>query len=198
VLRPIDRAAGREHDADRAEVAQLAGPIARLGAYLLDLVVISLSFSAAVAVGGYLVELFSSRSVDPTRGNSVGWITVGALWGGLYFFLAWFLTQRTVGMAALGIRVTRNDGSAVRARDSLVRVVVFPFSLAFFVVGMIGIVIGRRRRALHDVAARTLVVSDVARAEMGGVVSGEPVASAPSASPPEARALGPGVAGQAG
>ena len=171
VLRPIDRAAGREHYADRAEVAQLAGPVARMGAFLLDLLVISLSFSIVVAVGSYLVELFSSRTVDPTRGSSIGWISFGTLWGGLYFFLSWFLTQRTVGMAAFGIRLTRTDGSPVRARDSLIRIVVYPISLTFFVFGMIGIVIGRRRRALHDVAAGTLVVSDVARADLMAAAS---------------------------
>jgi len=65
-----------------------------------------------------------------------------------------------VGMAAFGIRVTRDDGTEVRARDSAIRVVVFPFSFIFG-IGLVGIVIGRRRRALHDVAAGTLVAADV-------------------------------------
>jgi len=160
VLRPIDRAAGRQDDPDRAEVARLAGPIARLGAWFLDTIVISLSFTAAVAVGGYLVELFTNQNVDPTKGNGWGWLLAGTLWGGMYFFLAWFLAQRTVGMAIFGIRVTRSDGSRVRARDSLVRIIVFPFSFILG-LGLVGIVIGRRRRALQDVAAGTLVASDV-------------------------------------
>src|SRR4051794_29898443 len=87
VLRPIDRAAGRARGPDRAEVAELAGPIARLGAWFLDTLVISLSFSAAVAVSGYLFELFTARNVDPTKGNNAGWLVVGTMWGGLYLFL---------------------------------------------------------------------------------------------------------------
>jgi uncharacterized RDD family membrane protein YckC len=160
VLQPIDRAAGRADDPDRTEVARLAGPIARLGAWFLDTIVISLSFTAAVAVGAYLVDLFTTENVDPTKGNGLGWVGAGTLWGGMYLFFAWFLAQRTVGMAVFGIRLTRSDGSLVRARDSFVRVIVFPFSFIFG-LGLIGIVIGRRRRALHDVAAGTLVPSDV-------------------------------------
>jgi uncharacterized RDD family membrane protein YckC len=79
----------------------------------------------------------------------------------MYLFLAWFLAQRTVGMAIFGIRVTLSDGGLVRARDSFVRIIVFPFSFILG-LGLVGIVIGRRRRALHDVAAGTLVASDVA------------------------------------
>ena len=163
VERPIDRAAGRQDDPDRAQVARLAGPVARLGAWFLDTIVISLTFTAAVAVGGYLVELFTNQNVDPTKGSGLGWFLAGTFWAGMYLFLAWFLAQRTVGMAIFGIRVTRTDGSLVRARDSLVRVIVFPFSFILG-LGLVGIVIGRRRRALHDVAAGTLVASDVAAA----------------------------------
>jgi uncharacterized RDD family membrane protein YckC len=139
----------------------LAGPGARLGAWFLDTVVISASFTIAVAIAGYLASLFTNRNVDPTRSDSIWWVVAGIAWAGLYFFLGWWLTQRTVGMAVVGIRVMRSDRSPVRARDSAIRVVVFPFSFILG-LGLVGIVIGRRRRALHDVAAGTLVASDVA------------------------------------
>jgi uncharacterized RDD family membrane protein YckC len=161
VLKPIDHAAGREDDPDRAAVSRLAGPIARLGAWFLDTFVISATFSFGVAIFGYLASLFTQRNVDPTRSDSIWWIVAGFVWSGLYFFLAWFLPQRTVGMAVFGIRVTRDDGTPLRARDALIRVIVFPFSFILG-LGLIGIVVGRRRRALHDVAAGTLVPSDVA------------------------------------
>jgi uncharacterized RDD family membrane protein YckC len=161
VLRPIDHVAGRENEPDRAEVSRLAGPIARLGAWFLDTIVISASFSFGVAIAGYLASLFTRQNVDPTRSDSIWWIVAVFLWGGLYFFVAWFLAQRTVGMAVVGIRVTRDDGTPLRARDAFVRVIVFPFSFILG-LGLVGIVIGRHRRALHDVAAGTLVRSDVA------------------------------------
>jgi uncharacterized RDD family membrane protein YckC len=164
VERPIDRAAGRDRDPERAVPPGLAGPIARLGAWFLDTFVISASFSIGVAVAGYLVELFTRSTVDPTKSDSIWWVAAATAWAGLYLFLAWWLPQRTVGMALLGIRVVRADGGLVRARDSAIRVVVFPFSFILG-IGLVGIVIGRRRRALHDVAAGTLVASDVAIAD---------------------------------
>jgi uncharacterized RDD family membrane protein YckC len=165
VERPIDRAAGRDRDPDRAVPPGLAGPGARLGAWFLDTVVISASFTIGVAIAGYLASLFTRSNVDPTRSDSIWWVVAGIAWAGLYFFLAWWLTQRTVGMAVVGIRVMRSDRSPVRARDSAIRVVVFPFSFILG-LGLVGIVIGRRRRALHDVAAGTLVASDVAIAHV--------------------------------
>ena len=42
----------------------------------------------------------------------------------------------------------------------MIRVIVFPLSFLLFGLGFVGVVFGRRRRALHDVAARTVVVTD--------------------------------------
>jgi uncharacterized RDD family membrane protein YckC len=165
VQRPIDRAAGRDRDPDRAVPPGLAGPVARLSAWLLDTFVISASFSIGVAIAGYLASLFTQRNVDPTRSSSIWWLVAGTAWAGLYFFLAWYLTQRTVGMAVVGIRVVRADGGRMRARDAAIRVVVFPFSFILG-LGLVGIVIGRRRRALQDVAAGTLVASDVGTSDV--------------------------------
>jgi len=159
--RPIDRAAGRDRDPERAVPPGLAGPLARLGAWFLDSFVISVSFGLAVAVAGYLASLFTRQNVDPTRSDSIWWFLAATGWAGLYFFVAWWLPQRTLGMALFVIRVMRADGGLVRARESAIRVIVFPFSFILG-IGLVGIVIGRRRRALHDVAAGTLVASDVA------------------------------------
>ena len=164
VERPIDRAAGRDRDPARAVPPGLAGPFARLGAWFVDTFVISASFSLAVALAGYLIGLFTRTNVDPTKSDSVWWVIAATAWAGLYFFLAWWLPQRTVGMALFGIRVVRAGGGQVRARDSAIRVVVFTFSFILG-LGLVGIVIGRRRRALHDVAAGTLVASDIAIAD---------------------------------
>jgi uncharacterized RDD family membrane protein YckC len=51
-------------------------------------------------------------------------------------------------------------GSPLTPRAAFVRVVTFPLSLAVFGLGLIGIVVGRERRALHDVLAGSAVVYD--------------------------------------
>jgi uncharacterized RDD family membrane protein YckC len=169
VLRPADKVMRHEAEATTTQ-PPLAGPISRLAAWGIDSFVISLSFGGAVAVTGYLVELLSKRTVDPTRADSLWWFAAGTAWAGLYLFLAWFLTQRTVGMAVLGIRLAKGAGTAVGARRAFVRVIVFPFSFVFG-LGFIGLVFGRRRRALHDVAAGTVVLTDVALTPQAEVVT---------------------------
>ena len=118
LLQPVDRAAGRTSEEDRAARAGLAGPLSRLGAWFLDTVVISATFSAIVFVASYLVSLFSTREVDPTHASGPWWVVAATGWAGLYLFVGWFLTQRTVGMAIVGLRIAGGDGSTMRARGA--------------------------------------------------------------------------------
>lgn len=158
----IDRLLRRDTDPARA---RFAGPISRFAGWIVDSVVVSASFTAVVAVGGYLASLFSRSNVDPTAGSGPWWVAAGAAWWLLYFFLTIFLIQRTLGMAVIGNRVTRGTNTAPHARDSLIRAVVMPFSFILG-LGFIGCFFGRRRRALHDVAAGTVVISDTEVAKL--------------------------------
>jgi uncharacterized RDD family membrane protein YckC len=59
-----------------------------------------------------------------------------------------------------GLRVVRGDGAALRSGRAAARTFFFLFSWAFFLLGFLGIIFGKRRRALHDVIANTAVVYD--------------------------------------
>ena len=62
-------------------------------------------------------------------------------------------------MSLLGLRVVERDGSDLRARTGFRRA--FWWQACFLVpFSQIGIVVGRERRALHDVLAGTTVVYD--------------------------------------
>ena len=63
-------------------------------------------------------------------------------------------------MAVVGIRVVGRDGGELTARRGVVRAMAFPLSFLLFGLGFVGIVVGRERRALHDVIAHTTVVYD--------------------------------------
>jgi uncharacterized RDD family membrane protein YckC len=76
-----------------------------------------------------------------------------------YFWLSTAATGRTPGKALLGLRVLRGDGDTVGGGAAFVRALVFPVSFVFG-LGFVGVIGGRSRRALHDVAARTVVVYD--------------------------------------
>ena len=63
-------------------------------------------------------------------------------------------------MAVAGLAVVSRDGETAGAASALVRALVLPFSIAFLGLGLVGLFVGRERRALHDVVAGTAVVYD--------------------------------------
>lgn len=68
---------------------------------------------------------------------------------------------RTPGQALLGLRVRCSDGRPVGAVRAVVRALVLPLlTTATLGLSALGILLGRRRRALHDVIAGTVVVYD--------------------------------------
>ena len=136
-----------------------AGAMTRLAAFALDSLIITVLFSLGVSITEYVANLVLSQDWRPERGNSIVWIVLITLWSALYFVSGWTIAGRTPGMGIIGLRVVRKDQEPISFRASLIRILVFP---AVFVVGLgaAGILLSRRHRALHDVAARSLVVYD--------------------------------------
>jgi uncharacterized RDD family membrane protein YckC len=139
-------------------VGHYAGPVTRLVAYVADAVLGTVLFSFGVGAIVWVVQLLSG---DRVQIDDVGpWIGFPLLvvWGFLYFFIPLALTGRTPGMALIGLEVVRRDGSNLNARHAAVRVLALPLSFLIFGLGLVGIVVGREHRALHDVIANTAVV----------------------------------------
>ena len=118
-------------------------------------------------VGLYTVTVSAARFLaDVVFGEellsegSIVWSIAFGVWAFFYLFYCWGVGGKTPGVALLGIRVVRRDGSRLGFRRAVIRTVVFPFSFLFFGLGLIGVVIGREHRALHDVAAGSTVVYD--------------------------------------
>jgi uncharacterized RDD family membrane protein YckC len=61
-------------------------------------------------------------------------------------------------MLILGLRVVRRDGSPLDGGHAFLRALVLPLSFIPLGLGLIGILVGREHRALHDVLAGTTVV----------------------------------------
>ena len=87
----------------------------------------------------------------------VVWALGFGLWLVLYNGICWAVWWKTPGQALLGLRVVCRDGADLDARHAWTRALVYPLLVWF---GSIGVLIGRERRALHDVVARTTVVYD--------------------------------------
>ena len=87
------------------------------------------------------------------------WVVIAyAAWAFVYFAYSWAASGRTAGMAMFGVRVVRDDGTDASGRRAVVRTLALPLSFLFLGLGFTGILLGDRRRALHDVIAGTAVI----------------------------------------
>jgi uncharacterized RDD family membrane protein YckC len=134
-----------------------AGVVSRLFSFLLDSLFASMSFwllSLLMTVG---VNTITGGDFDPTDHRL---ITAGAfvMWAFVYAAYPMAVSGRTLGMAIVGLAAVNRDGSPIRPRQGVVRVLAFPLSFLFFGLGFVGIVLQQERRALHDLIAGTVVV----------------------------------------
>ncbi len=143
---------------DGTVTGRLAGGISRLAAFGLDAFTIAFSYSLMLALGMFLYGLFSGHEVAAS--GSGLWYGIGYLtYGFLYYWISLSVTGRSIGKGLIGLRVLGPDGDPITPGRAAVRVLVYPFSFILW-LGMIPIVTGKRRRALHDWAAGSTVVYD--------------------------------------
>ena len=134
-----------------------AGAVSRLLAFLIDLAVSTGLFALGLNITSLVARLITGHDISWNRSNIVVVIIYGA-WEFFYFGYSWAASGRSFGMAVLGVRVVRGDGTRLEAWRGFLRSLVFPLSFLFFGLGLVGIVVDRRHRALHDLIADSAVV----------------------------------------
>jgi uncharacterized RDD family membrane protein YckC len=143
---------------DPGAVGQYAGPFSRLAAYALDAVLVSALYSVVTAAVVWILELIVSQDFDASDLGTGASTALLLVWSFLYFFVPWAVSGRTPGMMVLGLRVVRRDGSPLDPGHAFLRALTLPLSFLPLGLGLIGILVGREHRALHDVLAKTTVV----------------------------------------
>jgi uncharacterized RDD family membrane protein YckC len=134
-----------------------AGFVSRFTAYIVDVGASTGVFLLALAALSFAVSVVTGKSVEWTR-NDI-WVGLAYLaWLFIYFAYSWAASGKTFGMAVLGVRVVRPDGADAGGRRAAVRTLALPLSFLLFGLGFLGILLGRERRALHDVIAGTVVI----------------------------------------
>jgi uncharacterized RDD family membrane protein YckC len=134
-----------------------AGSVSRFAAYAIDLAICSGLFALALALISYAAKVVTGQPVNWSRG-SIAVDIIFIAWLLFYLGYSWAASGRTLGMAALGVRVVRADGTALDPRRAAVRAIAFPLSFVVFGLGLLGILVQREHRALHDLIAGTAVV----------------------------------------
>ena len=136
-----------------------AGPISRLVAFVLDIIVAWVVIVLIFASVDFAISLMIGKPINLRHIQYVA-VVVIPLWFFLYFAYQWALGGKTVGMAIFGIRVMTAEGAPIRGRQAVIRTLTFPLSFLAVGLGLLGIILRVDHRAWHDRFASTCVVYD--------------------------------------
>lgn len=150
----------RKRAAEDSLEGNYAGAATRLAAYAADSFFMVMSYGFVLAVVVFVFNLIvRNDDVTAPAQSTLPYLVGLAIWIFLYNGACWALWWKTPGMSLLGLRVVERDGSDLRVRTGFRRA--FWWQACFLVpLSQIGIIVGRERRALHDVLAGTTVVYD--------------------------------------
>ena len=161
------------NDGGVAERAAYAGFWRRFAAYSIDYLVVLLG---GIALGALVIR--AGIVETGTQGRFTYWLVGGYfLYCSLLESSAW---QATVGKRLLGIKVTNGRGERIGFPRAAVRFVAKLLSVLTLLVGYLLVAVTKRRQALHDLLAGTLVSHDGSRRRPAWlVVAVSAVASVP-------------------
>jgi uncharacterized RDD family membrane protein YckC len=137
--------------------AAYAGIVSRGVALAIDAALLTGGFAVVSGVFGLILSLFTS--VEVSSPGAV--LSVAAMWSIVvagYFVLSWTLTGETPGMRLMHLRVLDGQGQPPRFGRSVLRLIGAILAAIPFFAGYLLILIDDRRRGLHDMMARTVVV----------------------------------------
>ncbi len=134
-----------------------SGFASRFTAFAVDVGISLGVFLLALAAISFAALVLTGKDITWHKGDI--WVIIAyAVWAFVYFAHSWAASGRTVGMALFGVRVVADDGTDASGRRAVVRTLALPLSFLFLGLGFAGILLGNRRRALHDVIAGTAVI----------------------------------------
>jgi uncharacterized RDD family membrane protein YckC len=133
------------------------GLVTRGIAFALDAGLINLVALVVGVAAGLILSVLSLPDSTNTALTALGG-TAFVVWTVGYFTLFWSSTGQTPGNRVMEIRVIATDGGGLRPRRALLRFGALILSALPFFLGFLPILLTERRRGLHDMLARTVVV----------------------------------------
>jgi uncharacterized RDD family membrane protein YckC len=139
---------------------EYSGIVTRGIAFAIDALVIQVVAIAVAGTGALILSVISLPNDVKTVIAAVGGVSY-VLWLVGYFIVFWSTTGQTPGNRLLEIRVCREaDGGPVRPATALLRFVALVLAAVPLFAGFLPIMLDDRRRGVHDMIARTVVVPD--------------------------------------
>lgn len=134
-----------------------AGVVTRLASFVIDVVVVVVLYDLVIRIVETLVSTLAGKNFTVAHTPVAPWLLLIAL-AALYGVIPVAAGGRTLGMAIIGLRVVRPDGTPAGNREAMVRFLALPLSFLTVGVGFLLILLRPDGRALHDLIGRTSVV----------------------------------------
>jgi uncharacterized RDD family membrane protein YckC len=134
-----------------------AGIITRSVGFLMDALALVVLYDVVVRIVEILVSTITGHSWQLSKAPVASWALLIVL-AVLYCVYPVAAGGRTLGMAIVGLRVLRPNGTPVGGREAVVRLLALPLSFLTLGIGFLLILLRRDGRALHDLIGRTSVV----------------------------------------
>ncbi len=132
----------------KPEPARYAGFVARVVAFVIDMLCIGIARSFLALLFGF-----------PVFAKSHDIIWFGSVFGLVYFIVMESSKyQATVGKLAMRLRVVNLNGDRISLSDSIVRNLSKMLSAVVVFIGFLMVAMDDRKRALHDRIAGTYVI----------------------------------------
>jgi len=129
-----------------------AGIWRRFGAFIIDSIILSVALNFIFWIFGYKVWV-GGGIVSFLFGLVANWL--------YYALLESSLRQATIGKMALGIKVVDYEGKRISFARATARYFSRFISAIILLIGYLMIAFTKRKQALHDIIAKTLVVKDL-------------------------------------
>jgi uncharacterized RDD family membrane protein YckC len=149
---------------------QEAGFVSRLAAFVLDVVIVSMSSIVFAALISLILNFFGFSARDlspeaPTRNTLVVLQLIIVVLAALavllfipaYFVLFWVLVGATPGKRILGLKVIRTGSQHISWGRAIVRYVGYWISALPLFLGFLWVFVDARRQGWHDKLADTIV-----------------------------------------
>jgi len=139
-------------------IVSVVGPGPRLGAAVIDTVLVSV-FSMIVAIAAGLVgELIGMYSANGQAWGAFFTAASGLGFSLCYYVASWVNGGQTLGATLLSFKVVTADGRPVSLGRAILRYIGFIASALALSIGFIWIAFDKKRQGWHDKVAGTVVI----------------------------------------